>query len=115
MCARQVYSNLLIILLLLALSSTASYLFAATRGIQVVSNKGQPLYLYKDYHAVVIGVSDYDHWPKLPNAVKDSQQVAGIPTHHAHALDAMEDIRPRLQGTWRLRVHQGLWVWLLLR
>ena len=69
MCARQVYRKLLITLLLLAFLSTASYLFAATRGIQVVSKKGQPLYLYKDYHAVVIGVSDYDYWPKLPNSV----------------------------------------------
>ncbi len=77
MCARQVYRNLLITFLLFALFSTASYLFAANRGIQVISKKGQPLYLYKDYHAVVIGVSDYDHWPKLPNAVKDAQEVAG--------------------------------------
>jgi uncharacterized caspase-like protein len=77
MCARQVFRKLLITLLLLAFLSTASYLSAATRGIRVVSKKGQPLYLYKDYHAVVIGVSDYDHWPTLPNAVKDAQEVAG--------------------------------------
>jgi len=77
MCARQVLRNFLITLLLIAFLSPASYLFAASRGIQVVSKKGQPLYLYKDYHAVVIGVSDYDHWPKLPNAVKDTEEVAG--------------------------------------
>jgi len=77
MCARQVYRNFMIFLLLFALLSTASYLLAATRGIQAVSNKGQPLYLYKDYHAVVIGVSDYEHWPKVPNAVKDAQEVFG--------------------------------------
>ena len=61
MCARQVYRNFLIFLLLFALLSTASYLLAATRGIQAIAKKGQPLYLYKDYHAVVIGVSDYEH------------------------------------------------------
>jgi len=77
MQAKQVYRNLLIFVLLFALLSTASYVFAATRGIRAVSKKGQPLYLYKDYHAVVIGVSDYDHWPKLPNAVKDAQEVFG--------------------------------------
>jgi len=77
MYARQVYRNLLITLLLLAFLSTASYLLAATRGIQAVSKKGQPLYLYKDYHAVVIGVSDYDHWPTVPNAVKDAREVFG--------------------------------------
>ena len=77
MCARQVYRNFLIFLLLFALLSTASYLLGATRGIQAISKKGQPLNLYKDYHAVVIGVSDYDHWPKVPNAVKDAQEVFG--------------------------------------
>ena len=68
--------NLFVILLLLALLLSASHLFAATRGIQVVSKKGQSLYLYKDYHALVIGVGDYDHWPKLANAVKDARKVA---------------------------------------
>jgi len=76
MCVKQVYRDILSTLLLLAFLSTTSYLFAATRGIKVVSRDGQPLYLYKDYHAVVIGVSDYDHWPKLPNAVKDTEEVA---------------------------------------
>jgi len=76
MCSRLVHRSLLITLLFLTFATSASYLFAATRGIQVVSKKGEPLYLYKDYHAVVIGVSDYDHWPKLPNAVQDAQRVA---------------------------------------
>jgi len=76
MCARQVLRNFLITLLLIAFLNPASYLFAASRGIQVVSKEGQPLYLYKDYQAVVIGVSDYEHWPKLPNAVKDAARVA---------------------------------------
>jgi len=77
MCYRLVHRKLLITLLFLTLLITASYLSAASRGIQVVSKKGEPLYLYKDYHAVVIGVSDYDHWPKLPNAVRDTEEVAG--------------------------------------
>jgi len=77
MCTRQAYRNLLITLLILAFLGTAPYLFAASRGIQVVSKNGQSLYLYKDYHAVVIGIGDYDHWPKLPNAVKDAEEVAG--------------------------------------
>ena len=76
MFAKRVYRNLLITLFLLALLSTASFLSAATRGIRVVSKKGQPVYLYKDYHAVVIGVSNYEHWPTLPNAIKDAQEVA---------------------------------------
>jgi len=77
MCPRNICSKLLITLFLLVFLSTASSLFAATRGIRVIPKEGEPLDLYKDYHAVVIGVSDYDHWPKLPNAVKDTEEVAG--------------------------------------
>jgi hypothetical protein len=77
MCAKQVCRNFLITLLLLVFVGTPSHLSAATRGIKVVAQDGHPLYLYKDYHAVVIAVSDYDHWPKLPNAVRDAEEVAG--------------------------------------
>lgn len=49
---------------------------AVSRGIQVVAKGGKQLYLYKDYHALVVGVSDYDKWPDLPNAVKDAQEVS---------------------------------------
>ena len=66
--------NLSLALFLLLL--IPSHLSSTTRGIQVVSKEGQALYLYKDYHAIVIGVSNYDHWPKLPNAVKDAKEVA---------------------------------------
>jgi uncharacterized caspase-like protein len=51
-------------------------LLAATRGISVVSRKGQTYHLYKDYRALVVGVADYEEWPDLPNAVKDAQEVA---------------------------------------
>ena len=50
--------------------------FAATRGIRIISKQGEDLYLYKDYHAIVIGISDYEKWPKLPNAVNDAREVA---------------------------------------
>jgi uncharacterized caspase-like protein len=46
------------------------------RGINIVSPKGQDVYLYKDYHALVIGISDYDYWPDLPNAAQDAEEVA---------------------------------------
>ena len=65
--------NLLFAALLLLLPS---YFHSATRGIHVVSKKGQPVHLYKDYYALVIGVSDYEVWPDLPNAVKDAKEVS---------------------------------------
>jgi hypothetical protein len=70
------FSRYLWIILLLAFLLPASQLPATTRGIHVVSKKGQALYLYKDYHALVIGVSDYEWWPKLPNAADDAKEVA---------------------------------------
>jgi hypothetical protein len=46
------------------------------RGIRVTAKKGQSLYLYKDYHALVVGISDYEKWPDLPSAAKDAREVA---------------------------------------
>jgi uncharacterized caspase-like protein len=51
-------------------------LLATSRGISIVSQKGKTYHLYKDYQALVVGVSDYEKWPDLPNAVKDAQEVA---------------------------------------
>jgi hypothetical protein len=50
--------------------------FSTTRGIRVTVKEGQSLYLYKDYHALVVGISNYERWPKLPNAVNDATEVA---------------------------------------
>ena len=49
---------------------------ASSRGIHLTSKQGQSLYLYKDYYALVVGVSDYEMWPDLPNAIKDAREVA---------------------------------------
>ena len=48
---------------------------AASRGITVVSKKGQSLGIYKDYQALVVGVGNYRWWPNLPNAVQDARDV----------------------------------------
>lgn len=56
----------------------ASTVWGTQRGIQritALTGAGQNLELYKDYHALVLGVSEYDHWPDLPNAVKDAREV----------------------------------------
>jgi formylglycine-generating enzyme required for sulfatase activity len=46
------------------------------KGINVVSQGGQSIYLYKDYHALVVGVSRYDKWPDRPNAAVDAREVS---------------------------------------
>jgi len=67
----------LAIALLLCSVLVSTSVFAATRGIHVVSKQGQSLYLYKDYHALVVGVGNYNRgWPDLPGAVRDTREVA---------------------------------------
>jgi hypothetical protein len=66
-----------IMALIMAILTSADASLAAMRGISVVSKQGQALNLYGDYHALVVGISDYEKWPKLPNAVNDAKEVAG--------------------------------------
>ncbi|MDZ7697895.1 MAG: caspase family protein [Deltaproteobacteria bacterium] len=54
-----------------------SVLFAASRGIRIISKGGDDLFLYQDYQALVVGISDYEKWPDLPYAVSDAREVAG--------------------------------------
>jgi hypothetical protein len=61
--------------LIISVSFTVN-LLAKQRGIQITATSGQSLYLYKDYHALVVGVSNYNNWPDLPNAGKDAREVA---------------------------------------
>ncbi len=49
---------------------------AENKDISAVSPGGRNIYLFKDYHALVIGVGNYDKWPSLPNAVKDATEVS---------------------------------------
>lgn len=49
--------------------------FGANRGLSIKTATG-PLDFYNDYHAIVIGVSDYDYWPKIPNAIEDAREVS---------------------------------------
>ena len=56
-------------------------LHAQERGIRPVSARlpsGQEIALYQNSYAVVVGVSDYDSWPDLPNAVRDAEEVAEV-------------------------------------
>jgi formylglycine-generating enzyme required for sulfatase activity len=50
----------------------------AAVNLSVVSSDGRQIELYKDFHALVIGVGNYDHWPSLPNAVKDAKEVSRL-------------------------------------
>ena len=69
-------AGFLLIFSLLTVFITASHLLALTRGISVVSKEGKDLFLYKNYYALVVGISDYEKWPGLPYAVSDAIEVA---------------------------------------
>jgi formylglycine-generating enzyme required for sulfatase activity len=53
---------------------------ASSRGITVKAKTSsgtiKEIPLYSGYRALVVGVSDYDSWPDLPNAVNDAQEIA---------------------------------------
>ena len=70
---RICFLSLLFLLLFLALPPS---LFSTMRGVSVTVKKGQSLYLYKDYHALVVGISNYEKWPDLPSAAEDAKEVA---------------------------------------
>ena len=66
-------SFFLTLVAILVISSSLSAGTQDFRGINVVSKQGKNLLIYKDYIALVIGISDYDFWPKLPYATKDAK------------------------------------------
>ena len=65
-----------LVALTMAILTTAGGVLATSRGISAVSKQGESLDLYRDYHAVVVRISHYEWWPKLPNAVNDAKKVA---------------------------------------
>lgn len=66
---------------LLLLFLFSSLLFSQERAFKVVAHtpEGKILRLYKECHALVIGISDYlSGWPDLPNAVRDADEIGDL-------------------------------------
>ena len=66
----------IILIFLLAFLIVPPDVVAVSEGISVAPLGGESLYLYNDYHALVVGVSNYAKWPQLPNAVSDAREVS---------------------------------------
>lgn len=49
---------------------------ANSQPIEVSTPDGQTIGFYKDYHALVVGVGEYTHWPRRPHAVNDARTVS---------------------------------------
>jgi len=52
----------------------------AQRGFKVLvkTSDGTSLELYQQYRALVIGITDYSYYPRLPNAVRDAREVVSL-------------------------------------
>ena len=72
-CTWALFTGLVLGLLLLAASVSG----AASRGISITTKDKKEVKLYSGYKALVIGVGQYQKWPKLPGAKKDANEVAG--------------------------------------
>ncbi len=76
-------------LLVLCTFTAAGY--AAARGIKVLKitdNQGQEVGLYRQSHALVIGVSDYSEgWPRLPGVQKDVKAVSATLKGHGFNVE----------------------------
>ena len=63
--------ELLLFLVVLVIAPT-------TRCVGADSQERDNHFLSKDYHALVVGVSEYKIWPRLPYAVEDAREVASF-------------------------------------
>lgn len=71
-----IYFFLFLLPSILMSSSTSIAATPGIRGFNVVTRHGEKFHIYKDYHALVMGVGSYEKWPELGNAVSDAKEVA---------------------------------------
>jgi len=71
-----IYIFLFIPFFLIAAPDTSHSTTSGIRGIKIFSKEGKKIELYQDYYALVVGISNYEKWPKLPNAAEDAKEVA---------------------------------------
>ncbi len=51
----------------------------------------RPKYLSQEYHALVVGVSNYVSWPVLPNAVQDAREISRLLTYNGFTVKLLMD------------------------
>ena len=68
--------KLLHIIVQISLILTVALASDIHRGFKVNTTAGKTISLYNNSYALIIGISDYDNWKDLPNAVKDADAVA---------------------------------------
>ncbi len=90
-----------VLVVYLCLIAICSWLFptptyTASRGITVKAKTSsgavKEIPLYSGYHALVIGCGDYrSGWPRLPNPVKDAQQISSMLKDWGWTVNTLKD------------------------
>ncbi|MCX8110343.1 MAG: caspase family protein, partial [Syntrophorhabdaceae bacterium] len=90
---KRLLSYTLIFIFLSILFTSSSY--AQQRGLTIVKIKdkeGKDIGLYRESHALLIGVSDYTAgWPKLPGVKRDITEVKSILERHGFSVTVVLD------------------------
>jgi len=63
-------------ILLAAFLAYGGFVLRAPQTVEKVTSQISTLTLYEQRKALVMGISDYEKWPKLPNATEDAKEVA---------------------------------------
>ncbi len=91
---QAVWAGYVVICLCLGLSVSAGAergLSLGTQKKRVVDQEGEEVLLYRESHALVIGISDYTVWPKLPGVREDVGAVkAALEAQGFHVVVAMD-------------------------
>jgi hypothetical protein len=78
----KTYIAIIFLLVNFLLASTA---ISANRGIvpvPILDTNGKQVGLYKESYALIVGVSEYSHWPNLPGVEQDIQSVKQTLENH---------------------------------
>ena len=70
--------TILILLLFVLSAMDVSGVAAADRGVTVAGKDNLPPKTWGTYHALVIGINDYQYWPRLQTAEKDARVMRDV-------------------------------------
>lgn len=73
-----------ILVLALSVACWNGLLWADSRGITLVPNENPTQLNHGKFWALIIGINQYQYWPKLSTAVKDAQVIADLLTQKYH-------------------------------
>lgn len=85
-------SKKLLIFLVAVCFSISFVLFTQSRGVRVVTKKGESFQLYKNSFALLIGIDNYSHgWPDLPGVKKDISDINNELSRHGFQVTILNN------------------------